>query len=423
MKRKVEKLPTNKIEMSNGIILLVREDHSMPTISMAAYFLGGRRIETPEISGISTLSQRLLLKGAGDFNAQELAEELEYHGISISPFWGMDTVGVKMKTLSRHFDRGLSLFKTIITQPLFPPGELEKERENLIEDIHKEKDHLLTYTMDQCKQLVFEGHPYGLPPLGSKETISNLTREQILDFHHRCYCPSRMIVALVGDIKADEARKKLERHFASFQACSTLPEPGKIKGPIRNVKERVETTDKQQVAICVGFHAPEIKSSDYFAFQVLNQVLSGMGARLFIELRDKLGLAYTVSSRYSKYLSGGIFRAYILTGYHQKEKSRLALLEEVDRLRTRLVTYDELVRAKNYHLGLFDIRLQSNIAIASSLAYYELVGLGYKFIEEYSEKIKRITRQKVKRVAEKYLKPQSYAIVLLIPATFPKSLQ
>jgi zinc protease len=148
-----------------------------------------------------------------------------------------------------------------------------------------------------------------------------------------------------------------------------------------------------------------------------------MGARLFIELRDKMGLAYSVGANYAGYLNGGIFKAYILTGYNQKEKARLALLEEVDRLRTRLVSYDELVRAKRYHLGLFDIDLQGNSSTASKLAYYEIMGLGADFIDDYSERIKRVTRQKVKRAAEKFLKPQSYAIAILTPATFPKNLQ
>jgi zinc protease len=145
--------------------------------------------------------------------------------------------------------------------------------------------------------------------------------------------------------------------------------------------------------------------------------------RLFVELRDKQGLAYAVNSMYSGFVNGGIFQAYILTGYNTKEKARISLLEEVDRLRTRLVTYDELVRAKRYHLGLFDIELQGKTSVAGKMAYYELVGLGHDFIDDYPERIKRITRQKVKRAAEKFLKPQSYAVTLLVPPTFPKSLQ
>ncbi len=417
------KIPTKKVKLSNGITLLVKEEHSKPIISVASYFLGGRQLEKEEKAGISTLHKRLLLKGTKEMDAFSLAEEMEYRGIRISPFSSMDTTGVVMKTISRHFDVGLDLFFKIITEPRFSEEEIEKERKNLLDDIKKEKDSTLEYALNLCRGLVFEGHPYGLPAYGTEESVKNITREDILEYHRLCFCPSRMVISLVGDIKLEYAQKKLEEYFTSFDVCSEIPEIPYIKGPIKNVKRKVESYDKQQVAICVGFHAPHIFDEDFYTFRVLNQVLASMGSRLFLELRDKMGLAYHVSSSYSGFMKGGIFRAYILTGYHQKEKARLALLEEVDRMRTRLVSYDELVRAKRYHLGLFDIKMQKYSYQASQMAYYELVGLGHNFVEEYPERIKRITRQKVKRAAEKYLKPQSYAISLLTPTTFPKTPQ
>lgn len=423
MKKKTVKVETSKVTMDNGIRLIVREDHSMPTISVAVYFTGGRRIETPDNQGVTCLSQRLLTKGASQFDSAALADEMEYNGISIYPVWGMDTAGLKMQSLSRKFDEGLELFAKILMEPRFDQEEIDKEKSNQLEEIRKQRDNTLRFSMDMCRREVFEGHPYGLYRKGTEETVKSLTRDRILKYHHSLLCPQRVVVAISGDIKADQAREKIERHFSSMKDCVEIPDPGFIRGPIKNVKERVESSEKQQVAITIGFHAPDILNDDYYAFKVLNQVLSGMGARLFVELRDKMGLAYAVSSTFSSYLSGGIFRAYILTGYSQKEKARLALLEEVDRLRTRLVTYDELVRAKRYHLGLFEINLQGNTAVASRLANDEIIGLGYDFMDEYAERVKRVTRQKVKRAAEKYLKPQSYAIALLTPATFPKSFQ
>jgi zinc protease len=414
---------TIKHILPNGITLIVREDHSMPTVSVTAYFVGGMRVETEENNGITALTQRLVTRGAGEFSSEQLHQLLETWGIKIYSTYGKDLCGLHLKTLSRHFDRGFELFFKVMTEASFAEEQFEKEKMNQIEELRKEKDDVLPYCLEKCEELVFAGHPYAYPSLGKTETVQNIKREDVLDYFRNVYCPSKMVIAMVGDINADYALKCLEDKFAAFHNCGVLNDPGDVKIPIKNVREGTETTEKQQVAITIGFQAPAVASEDYYTFSVLNQVLSGMGSRLFVELRDKQGLAYSVSSSYSGFLSGGIFKAYILTAYNHKERARLALLEEVDRLRTRLVSYDELVRAKRFHLGLFEIGLQSNAAMASKLAYCEITGIGLEIIDEYSERVKLITRQKVKRAAEKFLKPQSYAISILTPASFPKILQ
>jgi len=415
--------PTKKEELPNGITLLVRENHSVPTISTSVYFKGGKAIENEKTNGISCLVQRLITRGAGEYNTLSLYEQLESYGIRISPFFGKDTAGLTMKTLSRHFDRAMDLFSKVILSPKFPEEELEKERKNLLEEIHKQKDQLLPYCLQKCEGLVFEGHPYSLPRKGVKKSVEKINRDDVLKYYQDVYCPSRMVVSIVGDIKMDYALSILNRYFEKFKNGNSIITPGGIENPIKNVREVVEQTEKLQCAMSIGFQAPPVISEDYYTFSVLNNVLSGMGSRLFIELRDKQALAYSVNSRFSSYKNAGIFRAYILTSYEQKERARMSLLEEIDRLRTRLVSYDELVRAKRYHLGLFDIRLQSNSSIASQLAYHEIMGNGYNFIDKYSERIKLITRQKVKRSAEKYLKPQSYAIAILTPGSCQGSLR
>jgi len=424
-KKKQEKIatPTLKEELSNGITMLVRENHNMPTISVAAYFIGGKRLETPEKNGISALTQRLITRGAGEFSARDLFEELENYGIRISPFYSKDIMGLRIKTLSRHFERAIDLLSQVINSPRFPLDEFEKEKANLLDEIGKKKDDILPYCQEKCEGLVFDGHPYSLAYKGEAKSVEKLTRDEVLEHYRKVYCPGRMVIALVGDIKGDYALEKMNRHFTNFDRCIEIPDPGDMNNPIKNVREGFESTSKQQVAICLGFQAPSLLSDEFYTFSVLNQVLSGMGSRLFIELRDKLGLGYTVNATFSGFMNSGIFKAYILTGYKHKERSRLALLEEVDRLRTRLVSYDELVRAKRYHLGLFEIGLQRNSSVASKMAYYEIMKAGYKFMDDYASKIKLITRQKVKRAAEKFLKPQSYAVAILTPATFPKTLR
>lgn len=414
---------TIKDVLPNGITLLIKEDHSVPTVSAVAFFLGGRILETEETNGISSLTQRLILRGAGEYSAEDIFLKLETYGIKMRPFFGGDTAGLKMKTLSKNFETALDIFSQAVQEPSFPQEEFDKEKDLQIKEIHQQKDNLLSFCIEKCDKLVYGRHPYGLPSIGTVDSVKSLEREQVLDYYSKVYNPQHLVLAVVGDIRTDYVIEQIHKRFANYKGHElNIPIEPALE-PIKNVRELSEPIEKQQTAICIGFQAPNVESENFYTFSILNQVLSGMGARLFVELRDRQGLAYSVNSSYTAFQKSGIFRAYILTGYKQKERARLSLLEEVDRLRTRLVSYDELVRAKRYHLGLFDISLQSNTAAASNMAYYELMKIGYDFIEKYEDRVKLITRQKVKRAAEKYLKPQSYAIALLTPATYPKNLR
>jgi zinc protease len=399
----------------NGTRFIIKENHSTPIISLYAEFLGGVRMERAHLSGITNLMQRLLLKGTQNRSAEEIANQLEFLGTTIFPFTGKDIFGMSMSILSRHFSKGLEIFTDCMLNPIFDENEVEKEKCNILLEIEKKKDDNLGYCFEMCEGLLFRRHPYRLPLLGLENTVQRLTRQDLVAWHRRYYNPERMVVSMVGDIKARDAYRLLQNAFGGFRtkrAPLFLPhrEP-----PLVSPRSRLKKREKRQVVISLGFFAPPLLSDEMYVFDVLNHVLAGMGSRLFIELRDKKGLAYVVSSSYDPRLDSGVFRAYIGTSLEQKDGAVEALLEELRKIRDRRVPDEELSRTKRYMLGLNEISLQRNSSQASRYAYYELTGLGYEALHRYAQRIKKVTAKQLQEVARRYIDVDNYALALVIP--------
>lgn len=398
----------------NGMTIIVKENHSTPIVSMAAYFRGGVRAEDPDVNGITAFSRRLLMKGTTTRSAEDVASELEFLGASMSPFTGKDVCGAGLSCLSKHFSRALEVYADCHLHPVFDSEAVERERRNILTDIEKKKDDTLSYCLELCEGILYQSHPYRLPVAGSEESVRNISRHGLESWHRRLCASDQMVVALVGDVEAGQACELISRAFSELPARGEPFPVVSPEGALDGVKEVVARRDKRQVAVALGFQAPAFGSEDFPAFDVLEHVLSGMGSRLFIELRDKLGLAYVVNCSYDARLDNGAFRIYIGTSEERRERSREAMLRELDRLRQRRVSRNEVARTRRYMIGLYEIALQRNGAQASRLAFYEIMGAGYRLLRDYPKRIRKVTADDVLRVAERYLTTDCYAMAQVL---------
>lgn len=413
---KIEALKPQLRTLENGIRIITKENHSTPIVSFCAFFSGGVRAEKKELNGISHLTQRMLLKGTKTRSAEEIARRLEYLGATFTPFTAKDTFGCSMNVLSKHFEEGLEIFADCILNPVFFAEEVEKERKNILLEIAQKKDESFSYCLELCEEALFDGHPYGFPVLGREASVSSLKRGDLVRWHEELYHPSRMVIALVGDIRRREVEKKIMERFYYLQKSEKkvkfLPPPP----PLKKEKILKETREKRQVVFSLGFQAPSVNDKDYFAFDVLTHVLAGMGSRLFIELRDKKGLAYSVSASYDARADAGVFKSFIGTSVEQKDKAHEAMLAELEKIKMKKVPSEELERAKKYMLGLYEISLQRNQSQACRYAYLELLGGGYEMLERYPLRIKEVTSEEVLEAAEKYIDTKKFAKSILLPA-------
>lgn len=408
-------LPPRLFHGPGGLRIVVAENHSSPITSVAVYCLGGARNERASRQGITHFAQRMLLKGTSQRNAEQLADELEFLGARFAPFTSKDMVGASLSILSRNFGQGLERMAECLLDPIFHPDEVEKERRLVLAEIRRRHDDSFAYAMELSERALFGRHPYAFSVGGTEATVNRLGAEELARWHSRLYSPERMVVAVVGDLRATEMRDRIAEAFAALdRPRQALPEPT-VEAPPSAPRLRSRRREKKHVALALSFMAPAFPSEDFFAFDVLNQVLSGMGGRLFVELRDRRGLGYTVGSTVEPRKDIGHFCTYIGTSREQRKEALAGILDELRRVREELVPQDEVSRTRKYLLGLFEIALQRKSVQAGRLAFYELLGGGFGVLGRYPQLIRSVTPEAMLEAARRHLDPEAYTCGQVVP--------
>lgn len=406
-------IPADKIKLSNNAVVLVEENHSTPIVALCAYFSGGIRNENKSKNGITNFMQKAALKGTEKYSAEAFAFKSEAIGISFNSFVEKDSFGFYGSVLSKHFDEALDLFFELLFHPLFKPEEVEKERQVILSEIEESRDEIYSYSLELCQQALFAKHPYQFTVKGEPPVVSGISPADLAAWHQAWCQPNNLIFSVVGDISAERVTEKavayLEKLAARALTKVTVPREDHFEK-----REIVRESVKRQAAVAVGFLAPTAESDDRFPFEVLNGLLSGMGARLFIELRDKKGLGYSVGARYDAVLDYGIFKTFIGTSAGQEKAAKEGLIEEVFRLRDEAPSVEELERTKAHLIGLYEIGRQKNFTRALRYARYEMLGLGWRVANTYPKKIEAVQAEMIPELARKYLLP-NYSTAIVRP--------
>lgn len=404
-----------KVVLDNGITLLIKENHTTPVVAMNAVFLGGLRYETGENNGINNFMASMLTKGTQTRTALEIATEIESIASSLDGFSGQNSFGVTSRVLKRYFNEGLELMADILLHPSFDSEELEKERADILAAIQRQEDDLSHYTFKLYARTLYTRHPYGMDVLGTPENVGRITRQDLIDYYRSYAVAKNLVVGVVGDVNPEMVIDKVKRIFRDFPNNSFNP----LEVPQENfpteIQVKEENKEKNQAHIVLGFLGTTLASEDRYPLEILNAILSGQGGRLFMELRDRQSLAYTVSSFSREGLDPGSFGVYIGTSPDKVDKAIQGIKVELDRVVTESVTADELERAKKYLVGTYEIGLQSNASQASDITFNERYGLGHEFFQSYAQRIFQITAEDVLRVARKYIRMDRYTMTLVRP--------
>jgi len=312
-------------------------------------------------------------------------------------------------------DKGMGLLADVLMNPTFPDTEIAKLRADTLAAIQRQEDNLSSYTFKLLYKELFHAHPYGMPVIGTKETVSALTRDDLIRHHQTFFVPERMVLTVVGDVDTDKVYEKVKALFGEFKtAAAPLPAP-----PVEAHKTSIEKTgaikEREQTHVGIAFLGTTIGDDDSFALRVMTEVLSGQGGRLFLELRDKKSLAYSVSAFSREGVDPGIVGAYIASAPGKKDEAVAGILKELERMLNEPVSAEELNRAKRSIIGNYEIGLQEVSSQATDMANNELYGLGYDFSLVYPEKIDAVTAQDIMRVAKKYLDLKAYVISVVGP--------
>ncbi len=405
-----------RFSLSNGLTVLVQEAPGVPTVAVTLVFPGGVRYENEKTDGLFNFLAKAWTKGTEAHSAQGIAELIEGLGGSIGGFSGQNTLGLQGRFLSQNLDKALALFTEILLTPTFPSEETKKLRPLILAQLKRQDDYLPGVAVREFRRLLFSPHPYGMDPLGKASVIKAISSKELLETYRNFVIPDRGVLSIVGDIRTEEIISSIETMLGAWSVetesvLSTPPEPDPLISPRILTLKRV----KQQVHIVLGFPGTTFNNPDRYALQTLNAVLSGQGGRLFMDLRDKESLAYSVTSFLGLGLDYGSFAFYIACAPEKKDRALKALWREIYRATGQPVTDDELERAKKWLIGTHEIGLQTNRAQTMDMALNELYGLGYNFASEYVRKIDEVTADQVLNVARKFMNSEEYVLVRVGP--------
>jgi zinc protease len=414
--------PIQKFDLPNGLRLLVKEDHRLPFVEFRAIFKGGVLAETAENSGVTQLMGKLLLKGTRTLTAEQIASEIESVGGSIDSYGGNNSFGVNAEVMSSDLATGLDLVADVILNPTFPASALEREREVQLASIRAQKDHLLQSASKAMRRELFGDTGYGLDALGSGTSVERLKTAEIEAFHQKFARPNNCVLAIFGNVKADEIQAAVEKAFDSWQPS---PEAGDLDldsaaKPLNSIKRITETRDKKQAVLVIGFRGATLHSEDRYPLELLQETCSDLGSRLFVRIRDQLGLAYYVGAQNFVGLAPGYFAFYCGTMPEKAELVEKELLAEAELLRAEGITEEELKRSKAKVIGQKKIARQDLGGLAMTTALDELYGLGYKHAEQEDGLYQSVTVEQVKAVARKYLNPDGFVIATVRPENLPE---
>ena len=406
-----------KFELPSGLRVLVKEDARLPLISIVATFKAGLLAETPGNSGITRLLSRVLLKGTPTRTAEQIADELESVGGSIGSDGGNNSLSVSVRVMQPDLALGIEVLADILRNASLPEKAIAREKEVQLASIKAEEEEMTSVARHLLRRNLFAGHPYGLRGLGSPESVARITRDDLTAFRDRFIVGSNGVLAVFGSVREGEVRALIESELGALHggapAFTDLPQPT----PLTASREVVETKPKQQAVLMIGVHGTDVFSPDRAALELIDEACSDLGSRLFLRIREEMGLAYFVGSSQLVGLARGAFIFYVGTDPAKLDAVKAALDEEIAKLAAAGLTEAELARAKAKLIGQQDIRNQSNDALAFTCAIDELYGLGFDHHRTERREIAAVTLDGIRSVARRYFADQPALTAIVQPVS------
>ncbi len=398
-------------ELTNGIRVVSERMDGVPSVTLGIWVENGSRFERPDQAGISHFLEHLLFKGTPTRSAAQIAEEIDSLGGVLNAFTGKECTCYYVRVLSEHFEIASDVLGDIFLRSVFDPDEIERERGVVLQEISQGEDTPDEFIHDVFNQHYWRDHPLGLPICGSSETVSGFQREDFTSFLADRYRPDRIVVAAAGNLHHADLLAWVEREFGGLGGkTSTADErPPEVHRGVVSVDKALE-----QVHLCVGTPGVAQGSEERYAAYLLNTALGGgMSSRLFQEIREKRGRAYSVYSFLSCYRDTGYLGVYAGTSAEWVDEVLDVVGRELDDVARNGLTAAELQRSKNQLKGGMLLGLETSDSRMTRLAKNEIY-LGEHFpIDEVARRIDETTNDQVLEFAERLTRSESTALAVL----------
>ncbi|MCX6354435.1 MAG: pitrilysin family protein [Candidatus Aureabacteria bacterium] len=414
------KLNAVQQELPNGLTLIVRENHASPSLVAYIDIAAGSMFDPAEKHGLAHFTAQMLDRGSAEMSASRVAEILDSTGTELKIVTGRDRIAVNARLLKENLPRVMEILARIVRQPAFPDGEIEKLKSQVVTALEEDSHDTQRVAEDKAYEMIYPpGHPYRHKVEGDIKSVKSIRGEDLGDFYKARYGPRATTIVLSGDFNGEEAAQVVKRFFGDWSATVTEEKPVAPVPPLpaKTVQEKVKIPDKTQVDIAVACRGTSRDNPDYYALQVMNIVLGrfGMGGRLGRVIREEKGMAYYAYSAFIPYRYVGPF--LVRAGVNPKNVG--AAVGEIHNALVKMigegVTQKEMDESKSSLVNSLPRQLETNEAVAASLADLRFYNLGLDFFERYPEIIKGVSQADIRRVARDYLHPDNSVVVLAGP--------
>ena len=407
-------LTPKRTELDNGVILLTSEQRALPMVSIELLIDAGARYDGGGQEGVANLAARLLTYGTKRRSALQISDALDFIGASLSTGCSENIASVSMTMLKKDLSTGLALLAEVLTQSTFPQEEIERQKQSIVASLKARDEEPGDIAERRFSAALFPNSPYGRPVEGIESSVRAISQKGLREFYERYYRPNRTIMAVVGDVTAEEIDEALNRAFSSWKKGEPGGKPlvPSATGAPTSIRVDKELT---QANIIMGHEGVTRGNPDYYAIQVMNNILGGGGfsSRVVDSIRNERGLAYSVYTYFNADKSHGTFQFVMQTKNDSAREAMRIAREEIERIRREPVSEQELNDAKDYLTGSFPLRLDTNRKVANFLAQVEFFQLGLDYPDRYGDFIRKVTRQDVLRVAKRYLQPEKLITVVV----------
>ena len=405
--------------LDNGLKVLLLEEHKAPVVTFHIWYRVGSRNEQIGRTGLAHLVEHMMFKGTEKIGGQEFSRRVRRNGGRDNAFTSQDYTGYFVTIAADRIQLPLELEPDRMVNLRLDPAEVKRERSVVMEERRlRTEDDPSSALWEEVNAAAFKAYPYGHPVIGWMEDLRQLTRTDVQNFYKTYYVPNNAVVVVVGDFDRAQLLPRIQEAFGSIPR---RPEPPPVRSdePPQKGERRVmlRRQDARLPSLVAGYHAPNMKDPDSYALDMLEVILAGgKSARLYRHLVYEKQLALGAGAYYARVSAApDLFTLYAtpLPGKSVEELEQ-ALFDEIERIKTELVSARELQKAKNQIEASFIFSQDSIFSLARQLASYEIVA-GWRYWEVYLPGIRAVTREDVQRVAQKYLTSEKRTVGVLIP--------
>ena len=414
----------NKAEtftLDNGLTVTAKSLPGSGLVAIEMWIWGGLLAEGEYLgSGISHFIEHMFFKGTEKRSAGEIAKEIHSLGGELNAATSIDYTYYKIILPEEHLSKGLEIMADAIQNPVFSEKELAKERDVILKEINMGQDDPSRRLWKGLFREAFISHPYREPIIGRRDFFESLTRKDLVSFHKTHYTPQYMVLAIAGGIDMDAIKGEVENYFKNWKTTSNFSLPSFHEPQQITSRKTIEHFPGKKAYFRTGFHIPGIESEDLYSLDLLAFILgNGIGSRLYKEIKEKKGLADSISA-FSYTPSGqGIFGIDAVTEPDKIGALEEAVMQEIEKIKRHGVPGKELERAKKVIQSEYKLSQERVASVAADIGYNKLILGDANFGEYYVERISRVKKKEIKDIACKFLRQENLTICILTPEKNP----